>query len=75
MIGLAAKPPFHAAPRIGEADFGSWLTSVPAAHRDRLYPGRSNSQSRRPADLPEWRRRTLFFGDPEDNVVEIYAEY
>jgi hypothetical protein len=33
VIGLAAKPPFHAAPRIAEADFGSWLTSVAAAHR------------------------------------------
>jgi catechol 2,3-dioxygenase-like lactoylglutathione lyase family enzyme len=30
---------------------------------------------REPTDLPEWRHRTLFFRDPEDNVVEIYAEY
>lgn len=30
---------------------------------------------RAPTDLPEWRHRTLFFRDPEDNVVEIYAEY
>jgi glyoxylase I family protein len=30
---------------------------------------------RAPADLPDWRHRTLFFRDPEDNVVEIYAEY
>ena len=28
-----------------------------------------------PTDLPEWRHRTLFFRDPEDNIVEIYAEY
>lgn len=28
-----------------------------------------------PADMPEWRHRTLFFRDPEGNVVEIYAEY
>jgi glyoxylase I family protein len=28
-----------------------------------------------PTDLREWRHRTLFFRDPEDNVVEIYAEY
>jgi catechol 2,3-dioxygenase-like lactoylglutathione lyase family enzyme len=27
-----------------------------------------------PADLPQWRHRTLFFRDPEDNVIEIYAE-
>lgn len=30
---------------------------------------------RAPTDLPDWRHRTLFFRDPEDNVVEIYAEY
>jgi len=30
---------------------------------------------RGPTDLPEWRHRTLFFRDPEDNVIEIYAEY
>lgn len=30
---------------------------------------------RGPADLPEWRHRTLFFRDPEDNLIEIYAEY
>ena len=30
---------------------------------------------RAPTDLPSWRHRTLFFRDPEDNVLEIYAEY
>lgn len=30
---------------------------------------------RPPTDLPSWRHRTLFFRDPEDNVIEIYAEY
>ena len=30
---------------------------------------------REPTDLPSWRHRTLFFRDPEDNVLEIYAEY
>lgn len=29
---------------------------------------------RAPTDLPSWRHRTLFFRDPEDNVIEIYAE-
>ncbi|MFY7960947.1 MAG: VOC family protein [Elsteraceae bacterium] len=29
---------------------------------------------RGPTDLPEWRHRTLFFRDPEDSVIEIYAE-
>ncbi|WP_282608600.1 VOC family protein [Pelagibius sp. Alg239-R121] len=30
---------------------------------------------REPTDLPDWRHRTLFFRDPEGNVIEIYAEY
>ncbi|MEO3475641.1 VOC family protein [Roseomonas sp. CAU 1739] len=30
---------------------------------------------RPPTDLPSWRHRTLFFRDPEDNIIEIYAEY
>jgi lactoylglutathione lyase len=30
---------------------------------------------RPPTDLPDWRHRTLFFRDPEGNVIEIYAEY
>ena len=30
---------------------------------------------RGPTDLPNWRHRTLFFRDPEGNILEIYAEY
>jgi catechol 2,3-dioxygenase-like lactoylglutathione lyase family enzyme len=30
---------------------------------------------RGPTDLADWRHRTLFFRDPEDNIIEIYAEY
>ena len=30
---------------------------------------------RGPTDLPDFRHRTLFFRDPEDNIIEIYAEY
>jgi catechol 2,3-dioxygenase-like lactoylglutathione lyase family enzyme len=30
---------------------------------------------REPTDIPRVRHRTLFFRDPEDNVLEIYAEY
>lgn len=30
---------------------------------------------RAPTDLPDWRHRTLFFRDPEANIIEIYAEY
>lgn len=29
---------------------------------------------RGPTDLPAWRHRTLFFRDPENNILEIYAE-
>jgi glyoxylase I family protein len=28
-----------------------------------------------PKDLPEWRHRTIYFRDPEHNLIEIYAEY
>lgn len=27
-----------------------------------------------PRELPAWRHRTLFFRDPEGNLIEIYAE-
>jgi catechol 2,3-dioxygenase-like lactoylglutathione lyase family enzyme len=30
---------------------------------------------REPTDIPHWRHRTLFFRDPEENIIEIYAEY
>jgi catechol 2,3-dioxygenase-like lactoylglutathione lyase family enzyme len=30
---------------------------------------------RAPTELPAFRHRAFFFRDPEDNVVEIYAEY
>lgn len=30
---------------------------------------------REPTELPAWRHRTLFFRDPEGNLIEIYAEY
>lgn len=30
---------------------------------------------RAPTDLESWRHHTLFFRDPENNVIEIYAEY
>ena len=30
---------------------------------------------REPTDLSNWRHRTLFFRDPEDNIIEIYAEF
>jgi lactoylglutathione lyase len=30
---------------------------------------------RGPTNLPAWRHRTIFFRDPEGNLLEIYAEY
>ena len=30
---------------------------------------------RPPTDLPSWRHQTLFFRDPDQNIIEIYAEY
>ncbi|KGF69340.1 hypothetical protein LL06_11345 [Hoeflea sp. BAL378] len=30
---------------------------------------------RAPTDLPDWRHRTVFFRDPEGNIIEIYAEF
>jgi len=26
-------------------------------------------------DIPSWRHRTLFFRDPEGNLIEIFSEY
>ena len=47
--------------------------AVDACHAELLAKG--VPIVRAPTDLPDWRHRTLFFRDPEDNVVEIYAEY
>ena len=47
--------------------------AVDACHAELLAKG--VTIVRGPTDLPEWRHRTLFFRDPEDNVIEIYAEY
>jgi glyoxylase I family protein len=30
---------------------------------------------RGPTNLPKWRHRALFFRDPEDNIIEIYAQF
>jgi len=49
------------------------LRGVDACHAELLAKG--VPIVRPPTDLPSWRHRTLFFRDPEDNVVEIYAEY
>lgn len=47
--------------------------AVDACHAELL--ARGVPILRGPTDLPQWRHRTLFFRDPEDNILEIYAEY
>jgi glyoxylase I family protein len=47
--------------------------SVDACHAELVAKGVAIVQP--PTDLPNWRHRTLFFRDPEDNIIEIYAEY
>jgi glyoxylase I family protein len=49
------------------------LPAVNTCHEELVAKG--VTVLREPTDLPEWRHRTLFFRDPEDNVIEIYAEY
>jgi catechol 2,3-dioxygenase-like lactoylglutathione lyase family enzyme len=47
--------------------------AVDACHAELL--ARGVPILRGPTDLAQFRHRTLFFSDPEDNVIEIYAEY
>lgn len=47
--------------------------AVDACHAELLAKG--VAILRGPTDLPDWRHRTLFFRDPEGNLIEIYAEY
>ncbi|WP_209443341.1 VOC family protein [Falsiroseomonas frigidaquae] len=47
--------------------------AIEACHAALLAKG--VAMLRGPTDLPSWRHRTLFFRDPEDNLIEIYAEY
>ena len=47
--------------------------AVEAAHAELVAHG--VPILRPPTDLPAWRHHTLFFRDPEGNVIEIYAEY
>jgi len=49
------------------------LPAVDACHEELVAKG--VPVLRGPTDLPDWRHRTLFFRDPEDNIIEIYAEY
>ena len=46
--------------------------AVDACHAE--LTARGVAIARPPTDLQAWRHRTLFFRDPEGNVIEIYAE-
>jgi catechol 2,3-dioxygenase-like lactoylglutathione lyase family enzyme len=48
-------------------------TALDACHAELVAKG--VAILRKPTDLPAWRHRTLFFRDPEGNLIEIYAEY
>lgn len=47
-------------------------SAIDACHAELKAAGATILQG--PTDLPAWRHRTIFFRDPEDNVMEIYAE-
>ncbi len=49
------------------------LAAIDTCHADLLAQG--VTILRGPTDLPQWRHRTLFFRDPEDNILELYAAY
>lgn len=49
------------------------LSAIDACHAELIAHG--VLILRGPTDLPDWRHRTLFLRDPEDNIIEIYAEY
>lgn len=51
--------------RVAPADFDACHAELLAAEV-RILRG--------PTDLPDWRHHTLFFADPENNILEIYAE-
>ncbi len=46
--------------------------SVDACHAELI--ARAVPILRAATDLPNWRHRTLFFRDPENNIIELYAE-
>ncbi|WP_342361267.1 VOC family protein [Terrarubrum flagellatum] len=50
-------------------------SAIDACHAELVAAGAGVTILRAPTDLPQWRHRTLFFRDPEDNIIEIYAEY
>ena len=63
------RPPGSAAVQLA---FCVPVEAVDRCHEELL--ARGVTILRRPTDLPHWRHRTLFFRDPEDNIIELYAE-
>lgn len=51
--------------RVPPAVFDEWYKLLKAKEVEILQ---------QPTELPEWRHNTLFFRDPEGNILEIYAE-
>lgn len=49
------------------------LPAVDQCHRELVAKG--VTILRKPTDLPKWKHRALFFRDPENNIIEIYAEF
>jgi catechol 2,3-dioxygenase-like lactoylglutathione lyase family enzyme len=70
--------PFHEIPDATASTPAVQLAfRVPPSEIDACYDALRKSGVtilRHPTDLPAWRHRTLFFLDPEGNVIEIYAE-
>lgn len=70
-------PPFDDGPSSQGAASVQLAFRVPPAAVDRCHAelvAHGVPIVRPPTDLPEWRHRTLFFRDPEGNLIEIYAE-
>lgn len=65
--------PWHPASAAIQLAFRVSPPAIERCHAELLAHG--VSILRAPTDLPAWRHRTLFFRDPEDNIIEIYAEY
>jgi catechol 2,3-dioxygenase-like lactoylglutathione lyase family enzyme len=51
--------------RVAPPEIDAWYAELQAKGVSILSP---------PRDLPDWRHRTLFFRDPENNIIELYAE-
>jgi len=64
------RPPGTAAVQLA---FRVPLDAVAECHR--MLVAKGVPILREPTDLPKWRHRAVFFRDPEDNIIEIYAEY